>query len=258
MIFWFSGTGNSRLVAERIAEGLGETSIRIDGRFDEAVAGLSPQERIVWVCPVYGWRVPPVVERAVSSLSDNVGSKAAHWLVVTCGDDVGETPRYWRQLVESRGWSVAGIYSVRMPNTYVFLPGFDVDSPEDASRKLADAPGRVDSIIRSIKADEKELVWVRPGMFPALKSRVLCPPFRRILMNPSRFKVDSSRCVGCGNCMTACPMNNITLDSGRHPVWGDNCAFCTACYQVCSHSAIRCGRWSHGKGRYIAPARFPD
>lgn len=251
MIVWFSGTGNSRYVARRLGKLLGEDLLRIDAAYPDAVGLLSSQQRIIWVCPVYGWRVPPVVERAVAQMPEAVGGSAEHWLVVTCGDDVGETPRFWRETLATRGWRSAAVYSVQMPNTYVFLPGFDVDKPATVAKKLAAAPGCIESISRAIAGGEADVDWVRPGAFPALKSRVLGDLFRKRLMSPADFRVDADRCVGCANCVTACPMDNITLDASRHPVWGSDCAFCTACYQVCSHQAISHGRWSRGKGRQI-------
>ncbi len=35
-------------------------------------------------------------------------------------------------------------------------------------------------------------------------------------------------CTGCGQCVRRCPLNNITLQTGK-PVWGQNCTHCMAC-----------------------------
>lgn len=253
MIIWFSGTGNSRAVAFRLADLLRETDLlQIDRHYKDEVCCLTAQERIIWVCPVYGWRIPPVVADAVMSMPENIGRKAIHWLVTTCGDDIGETPRYWRRLLSRRGWQSGAVYSVAMPNTYVFLPGFDVDKPEIVAQKLEAMPGRVGSIARAIAGREYDVDWVRPGAFPALKSRMLWPVFSRWLMRPDGFNVSRSRCIGCEACVRVCPMNNISLTGhGNTPVWGKDCAFCTACYQVCPVHAISHGIWSHGKGQQM-------
>ncbi len=252
MIVWFSGTGNSRLVAERLAERFGEDLLRIDADYPQRIQSAGSQKRIIWVCPVYGWRVPPVVENAVRQMPQEVGRQADHWLVVTCGDDVGETPRYWRKLLAGREWRSCAVFSVQMPNTYVFLPGFNTDSPEVVSSKLNSMPDKVDSISRAISGNEYDVDWVCPGAFPAIKSRVLWHPFHRWLMQPSGFHVSAGQCIGCGKCVRICPMKNIKLsESDRLPQWGSACAFCTACYQICPSHAVIYGIWSKNKGQQI-------
>lgn len=252
MIVWFSGTGNSRAVAECLAGHLGEPLLRIDASYAHSVRSIGQQERIIWVGPVYAWRIAPVVEQALRDMPAEAGAGAVHWLVATCGDDVGETPLYWRRCIAERGWQSGAVFSVPMPNTYVFLPGFDVDRPELVRAKLEAMPGRVASIGRAIAGGETDVDWVNPGSFPGLKSRVLCPPFRSRLMRPEGFKVSADRCVGCGSCARVCPLDNIRLvEPDRRPVWGSECAFCTACYQVCPVHAVSHGLWSRGKGQQM-------
>ena len=124
MILCFTGTGNSLAVARHLAARFG------DNIADIAQAPAIPaRERVIWVCPVYAWGLPRIVDRyiAVSSLAHT----GTHYLVLTCGDDVGRTDRLWREaLVKAGAQDIRGAWSVQMPNTYVALPGFDVDSPE--------------------------------------------------------------------------------------------------------------------------------
>ena len=42
-----------------------------------------------------------------------------------------------------KGWRCAAGYSVTMPNTYVSLPGFDVDDEDVETRKVHNAVARV-------------------------------------------------------------------------------------------------------------------
>ena len=59
-------------------------------------------------------------------------------------------------------------------------------------------------------------------------------------------------CTGCGACVRACMLNNVSLTDGR-PVWGKNCTHCMACICGCPQKAIEYGKKSVGKPRYQCP-----
>lgn len=57
-------------------------------------------------------------------------------MVCTCGDETGEAPQMFQKALEERGLKSLGFWSVIMPNTYVLLPGFDVDLDEIENYKI--------------------------------------------------------------------------------------------------------------------------
>jgi ferredoxin len=239
-------------VAARLAEMLGEQRV-VSINTDAMLPDTSTESRVVWVFPVHAWSVPPVVANYIVSLpAESFPAKAVHYMVATCGDDVGQTDLVWRALMQSKGWQAAGAYSVEMPNTYVLLPGFDVDSPEVEQRKLADAPRRIRLIAERIAAGSSDTDVVA-GAMPVMKTRVLGPLFRRFLMSPRPFRANSVRCTGCGRCARQCPAHNITMCDNT-PVWSDHCTMCLACYHGCPVNAVEYGRMTRRKGHYRGPA----
>ncbi len=252
MIALFSATGNSRLVAEALAPLLGNEDIIPILTLDQTkVAG---QNRIIWVFPVHAWGVPGIVEDVIRSLSFDQSTE--QYLVVTCGDDIGRTDRIWRRLIASRGGTPGGAFSVRMPNTYVLLPGMDTDSDSLAAVKLIDAVDRIRFIAKAIR-HRMTITDVTPGTMAGFKSRIIRPFFRQFLMSPQPFRYDSERCRGCGACARACPLGNITMNSDNRPEWGDRCATCLACYHVCQSHAVEYGSRTRRKGQYHAPDSLP-
>lgn len=254
MIVYFTGTGNTQRVALRLAELLGD-----------AVHELSPDElcspadavletcnsHIIWAFPTYSWGVPPVVAHVMENV--RLGTQAAvalHFMVTTCGDDMGYADRQWRKILTSRGLQCAGAYAVIMPNTYVCMSGFDVDSAQVAQRKLLDAPQRVDNIARAIAAWKPgdDGMPIR-GRFPWIKTRAIYPWFVRHDMSPRPFRATDA-CVSCGLCARKCPMANISMASGR-PKWGEQCALCLRCYHICPQHAVHYGSKTLKKGQYL-------
>ena len=93
-------------------------------------------------------------------------------MICTCGDDVGETARLWRRAVKGAGLHGDAAFSVAMPNTYVCLPGFDVDDTQTATRKLENAPTAIQGIIDKICAKSVGDFSFH-GKFAFLKTRII-------------------------------------------------------------------------------------
>lgn len=254
MILYFSGTGNTRLAAMRLAEALGDRCMEMEVHAAAVPRlRLADGERLVWCFPIYSWGVPPVVKRYVARAEIAGADSARHFMVCTCGDDCGNADRQWRRLLRRRGWTGSHAYSVQMPNTYVLMKGFDTDSPEVAAAKLKAAPSAIDAIGRAIRADSAGS-YVR-GSWAWIKSSVIYPWFCRFAMSPKPFHTNGG-CTACGLCSRICPTGNITMNADGLPLWGRYCAMCLRCYHSCPRRAIRYGHATDAKGMYLAPRSF--
>ena len=274
MIFYFSGTGNSRWVASKVSAGLHETlheitgcencgspydvsgQTRGDGRALEngETRGNAPTswklkdgEPLGFIFPVHAWSPPRIVLQFIADLK-LTGTVSYLYYICTCGDDTGKTERVFRKVVGKRGWTCSAGYSVFMPNTYVSLPGFDVDPKDVEEKKRREAVGRVDEIISSLK--ERQAGFdCHEGTVPWIKTYVLGPYFRKYLMDVNKFRTNQD-CVGCGTCEKVCQLKNISLKDGR-PTWGNRCSMCLACYHHCPSHALHYGKATEGKGQYL-------
>ena len=74
------------------------------------------------------------------------------------------------------------------------------------------------------------------------------PIFYKCFVKADAFTA-SDACIGCGQCVKRCPMNNVPLEDGK-PVWGKNCTHCMACICYCPKEAIEYGKKSVGQPRY--------
>ena len=248
MILYFSGVGNSRKVAECAGKMLGETVFPLTeavGNKRDALV-LQANETLGFVFPVYSWGPPAVVLGALERL--HLSSIPAYvYFICTCGDDTGKTADIFRKAVRRKGWECHAGFSVTMPNTYVCLPGFNVDSSRLANLKLNSMKGRVEFVASCIRNRERK--WdCHEGAFPRLKSYVIRPLFNRYMTSPKPFHAEDT-CISCGKCEQVCPMHNIRLVD-RRPVWGADCALCLACYHHCPKHAVAYGGMTRGKGQF--------
>ena len=143
MIFYFSGTGNSKYVAKEIASRLNLQlfSIAQEIKNDKSQEyELAQNSDLGFVFPVYSWGVPAIVLDFIKKVQFSNYKNQYVFFVCTCGDDTGLTPCQVRQALSHKGIHCNAGFSVIMPNNYIVFPYFDVDSPHIESQKLQNAP----------------------------------------------------------------------------------------------------------------------
>ncbi len=251
MIYYFSGTGNSRWVAEQLAVRLSDRLVEIGnatllGNYKHQ---LSPGERIGWVFPTYSWGPAPVVLDFVNKWHIDGYEKGNTYcyMVTTCGDDIGLSVDIFAKALGHIDLSAA--FSIQMPNNYILLPGFDTDPTDLEQQKKTQAIERIKHVSDVIEKRSK-LTDVVTGNYKWLKSRVIRRFFMRYLMSDKHFMTDTALCNSCGTCVAVCPMHNISIDDNGHPLWHGKCAMCLSCIHRCPLRAIQYGKISRKKGRY--------
>ena len=107
MVFYFSGTGNSRFVARNIARALGQEAIDITAytktmeRPDFTETGV-----YVFVCPSYMSAPARAITDFVEWAAFPSGIKA--YFIVTCAASMGITPRVASELCEKKNMEYMG------------------------------------------------------------------------------------------------------------------------------------------------------
>ncbi len=247
MIIYFSGTGNSRFAAEYIAEKVGDQLIDAGDHIKrKKIFRTSGDRPLVFVCPVYAFRMPRFFEKFIRRCSYEGNMNA--YFVMTCGGGMGNAFVYNEALCKDLGFKYMGTMEVVMPDNYLLM-----DKPpqkDEAIRKIRKALPDLDIAAKIIRLG---------GMFPENKagavSKLLTkaanPMFNKFMAKAKNFRADE-RCIGCGKCEQVCVLNNITMKDGR-PSWGDRCSHCMACISYCPAGAIEYGKKTVGRVRYTYP-----
>ena len=244
MILYFSGTGNSKYVAKRIADALGDEIVNLNDRIK--ASDTSPVEtgkRVIIVTPTYAWRIPRVVRDWL--LKTELRSAKQARFVMTCGSEIGNASKYNRDLCVEKGLACMGTAQIVMPENYIAM--FSAPQADEAQKIVFKAEPDIDRAIAAIQRNQA-FAPTRNKLYDRFMSGPVNPIFYKCFVKADAFTV-SDACIGCGQCAKRCPMNNVTLKDGK-PVWGKACTHCMACICCCPVRAIEYGKKSVGQPRY--------
>ena len=244
MILYFSGTGNSKYVAQRIADALGDEIVNLNARIKASdTSSIETGERVIIVTPTYAWRIPRIVRDWL--LKTELRGARLAWFVITCGSEIGNAAKYNRDLCAEKGLAYMGTAQIVMPENYIAM--FSAPQADEARQIVAKAESSIDRAITAIQANQP-FAPTRNNLYDRFMSSAVNPIFYKCFVKANAFTA-SSACIGCGQCVKRCPMNNVTLKDGK-PVWGKACTHCMACICYCPVSAIEYGKKSVGQPRY--------
>ena len=289
MIFYFSGTGNTKWAASKLAAATREDLISIAPymRADESSHNLAEpfilkeNERLGFVFPVHGWRVPKLVREFISKMKiqrepiqrepsdatienkakadDSLKNRPFAYCVCTAGDSIGLTIENLNKVIslnpslQALGITeVSSSYSLIMPESYIGLPFMDVDPKEREIRKKENAAQELAVVCEEIFDRKEGINRLVKGPIPWFFTKVVGGFFENVLITDKRFHVENDRCVKCGICANVCPVGDIKGGHGEYPVWlhHKDCLTCFTCYHHCPHHAIEFGNQTQKKGQY--------
>ena len=284
MIFYFSGTGNTKWAASKLASATHEDLISIAPymRADDSSHTLAEpfilkeNERLGFVFPVHGWRVPKLVREFICKMKiqrepsdasaenkakadDSLKNRPFTYCVCTAGDSIGLTIENLNEVIslnpslQALGITeVSSSYSLIMPESYIGLPFMDVDPKEREIRKKENAAQELAVVCEEIFDRKEGISRLVKGPIPWFFTKVVGGFFENVLITDKRFHVEKDRCVKCGICANVCPVGDIKGGHGEYPVWlhHKDCLTCFTCYHHCPHHAIEFGNQTQKKGQY--------
>ena len=183
MVLYFTGTGNSRHIAERIAHALNDTLISLNDRIKSGdITPLAVNGRLVLVMPTYAWRIPRIVRDHL--LRTELRGARETWFVMDCGSEIGNAAKYNRALCREKGLVYMGTAQIVMPENFIAM--FNAPTVEEARRIVAKAEPFIDRAIAAIRAGHM-FSPPRKKLYDRIASSAVNPVFYLLFVKANPF-----------------------------------------------------------------------
>ena len=241
MVLYFTGTGNSRYLARRIAEGLEMPLYDLNAYIKAGdTAPVQTGRDVVLVTPTYAWRIPRVVSGWLGKTALTGAERI--WFVMDCGSEIGNAAGYNRQLAAQKHLHYMGTAQIIMPENYIAM--FNAPQKEQARSIVEQAEPELQKVLTRLKAGQ-EFPPPRENLYDRLMSGPVNPVFYRFFVKADAFRATDA-CIGCGKCAKNCPVDAITRTDYIAPghklasmqIDTKKCVKCGACISNCKFNAI--------------------
>ncbi|MBU0687620.1 MAG: EFR1 family ferrodoxin [Candidatus Margulisbacteria bacterium] len=252
LIYYFSGTGNSKRIADVAAEGFKQQGHSAQVKSIED-GQLDPQHLSAeihgFVFPVYFWGIPRIMEKFMHTLPPASGKKS--FLLLTAGNVYAKslTLNQARKILEKKGYAMLGGDTIAMPDSFIVV--YDPPPVDKATFKVKAAEGAAAAFAKKILSGEPK---IQKSSFSEIIMRFMYVFYRTVIKFHifwPGFRVDN-KCNSCEICAKICPVKNIQMVGGK-PTWGKHCEACMRCIQLCPQKAIQTYFGSEKKNRYKEP-----
>ncbi len=237
IIYVFSGTGNTRIAAGKIACALGEQGIETDVadvRLPYEVPSADGYDMVGLGYPVHAFNAPRIMRDFVRTLPETDGKRV--FFFKTSGEPF--------KMNDSSSWLM---YKILVKKGYV--PGYEMHMlmPYNIMFRYKD-PLVKQMYLHTCAMCRLLAKEVAEEKFRELRFRkgtnALAAAFRiqwfGADVNSYLLGVNKKRCTGCGACARRCPSGNITVEDGRVKFDG-KCTMCMCCAMSCPNNAVRPG-----------------
>ncbi|MDD3754605.1 MAG: EFR1 family ferrodoxin [Methanobacterium sp.] len=233
--YYFSGTGNTLLVVEKMEEIFLKNGVDVKLHPIEKSnpEDVNLQHTLGLAFPVVGLSTYPFVWEFIESLplADGTPIFMADTLTGYSGGIVGPL----HNKLKKKGYEPIGACEIIMP-----LNIFYIQSKESRSKLIEKGIKKAEEYAQALFNGQTN--W---GSFPVLPS-VLCTLSRSFTSSWEwksqqkwfGFRAKKSECNQCGICVQICPLNNIEMR--EYPVYKCKCQFCMRCVSFCPQNAIPC------------------
>lgn len=232
---YFSGTGNTKFCISRFLSAFegGHKLLSIED--SAAVSAVSEAAETVFAYPVYYSNLPKIVRDFISDNRDLWRGKRI-FIIATMGAFSGDGAGVSARLFKKYGAEIIGGLHIKMPDCIGDVKALKKSA--DENRKIiASAAEKLDRAAKAYMDGKPPREGLNffchlAGLFG--QRLYFSGKTKHYTKNP---KINTEKCVGCGNCEKLCPMKNIHIAGGKAAA-GDKCTMCYRCFSECPQKAI--------------------
>ena len=232
---YFSGTGNTRYCIEQFVRGMDPLAECLSIEDKDLIDKIVMEDLIVIAYPIYFSNLPKIMrEFILETQRAFIGKKV--FIIATMGLFSGDGTGCCARILTKAGAKVIGGIHLKMP---------DCIGDEKVLKKSIDqnylivnrAGEKISDTIRGIKngsipQEGLGFLYHMAGLFG---QRLWF--YNKTKEYSKKLKINRDKCVGCGQCVKLCPMENLALVNKIVSTHG-KCTMCYRCINHCPHQAL--------------------
>ncbi|SFR55969.1 EFR1 family ferrodoxin [Anaeromicropila populeti] len=252
LILYFSGTGNTKYTAERIADVLQDMKedTELHSIEENFIPNLDHFDRLILGCPKY-YEYPAFhFIKYLKKMLPVSPKPVPVFFFCTQTSPLNTDFRKIEKMLKKKNYQLITSKSFVIANNFTVFDSFPETTPEKKANNLSnlekDLPLILTDFIQEKPSKESQsflmhmLCWLSGIVFTRLFALFA------VKFSPS------NACTGCGLCARKCPKNNISMINNK-PVFHKKCTFCMRCFSMCpAHSILYKGK---ERPQYCAPKR---
>lgn len=270
-IFYFSGTGNSIVVAREI-------SIKLDGALS-SISSTINQDKVkidsdtiglvfpCYLAQLYG--LPLITEKFIKKI-EAIQDKYL-FAVCTYGGfgpvNAIPTLNSLKKCVEICGGEMAYGFSIKLPLNNLDYEHIPIPINRDQVKMFLKCDKTIEKIVRKVSKRARKpdnFVGIVSDLYSKALQKILGKyvleslkkhahiigsndkGFRELIPLTDKSILLNDKCNGCGICSKICPVENILIIDSK-PNWQHRCEMCFACDEWCPQGAIH--HWAKIEGK---------
>ncbi len=231
-LYYFSGTGNTLLVVEKLIEVFLKNNIKVDAIKIEnsKTESIDTKKTIGLAFPVAMQSTYPFIWEFIKKLPKANGTEI--FMIDTLHAFSGAMVGPLKKLLIKKGYKPIGAKEVIMPNNF----RGKINSEEDRE-KINQGLKSVEEFAYSLI--NKNAIWKNVPILPYIFHFLLSGKhiWNFIRKFGSKFRINHDLCTRCGICIEICPVKNILMSS--FPEHNNKCQLCLRCVMFCPSEAIK-------------------
>ena len=248
LTLYFSGTGNSKYIAELFSQQMDAPCHSVEEDLDFAQL-IHAEETIAFCYPVYMSRVPRILREF---LDLHMASLKGKKVIIFCTQLLlsGDGARAFAALFPPGHIHVIYAEHFFMPNNVSNVFILPMTSHMGIQTCIARSQRKMQSVCRNIRAGTvKKRGFNMGSQALGLIQGVFLSAVEKRANNSVKITDD---CTNCGICVTVCPMDNLVSENGQI-THAHNCTMCYRCINQCPPKAITIAWHGNVKAQYMYP-----
>lgn len=232
---YFSGTGNSKYALERFLRKYDETAKAYALEDERITEFVKENGEIVFSYPVQFSNIPKMLRDFIER-NRHLWRGKKIFVIATMGLFSGDGAGVLGRRLRRHGALITGGLHLKMPDSIADERALK-RSFEKNDALVRKAEKKIDRAVENIKKGKppREGIGLPYHLAGLFGQRLYF--FHKTKHYTDRLKVDPHKCVGCGKCVSLCPMKNLSMERDLAKA-GDRCTMCYRCVNLCPKQAI--------------------